>query len=172
MHTTRGTDPVLHHEVSQFLYREAALLDDGRFDDWLELLADDIAYEMPVRSTRARASGNGFADDMTYFSEDRESLAFRVQRLDTDFAWAEDPPSRTRRFVTNVEVEPTDLDHELTVRSNTLVYRTRADRPEPDVFSCARHDVLRDLAARFVIARRTIHIDQTVLGSHNLSIFF
>lgn len=172
MPTDQQVDPGLHHTVTLFLAREARLLDNGQFDEWLELFADDLQYRMPVRTTRSRASSDVFSDDMTYFDEDLASLTFRVKRLDTDFAWAEDPPSRTRRFVTNIEVEMGRDDGELAVRSNTLVYRNRADSTIPDLVSCARHDVLRDVGSRYLIARRTILVDQSVLGGYNLSIFF
>ncbi|MGQ0804373.1 MAG: aromatic-ring-hydroxylating dioxygenase subunit beta [Actinomycetota bacterium] len=155
----------------QFLYREADLLDTGRFDEWLGLLTDDVRYRMPVRATRSRSAGPGFDDAMDFFAEDHASLSMRVRRLDTEFAWAEDPPSRTRRFVTNVRVDPT-TDGELDVTSNVLVFRTRSDTSAPELFSCSRRDLLRDTATRLTIARRTIYLDQTVLGGYNLSIFF
>ncbi|MGH9025605.1 MAG: aromatic-ring-hydroxylating dioxygenase subunit beta [Acidimicrobiia bacterium] len=166
-----GPDPALHFQVEQFLYREAALLDDGLHDAWLALFAEDVNYQMPVRTTRARASGSGFDEEMGFFSEDHASLTMRVKRLDTEFAWAEDPPSRTRRLVTNVLVEP-GPDGELEVRSNVLVYRTRTDNAIPELFSCSRHDLLRPTGNGFAIARRTVYVDQTVLGGLNLSIFF
>ena len=40
---------LLEREVEQFLYMEAELLDDRRFSDWIELIADDIHYHMPIR---------------------------------------------------------------------------------------------------------------------------
>lgn len=169
--TRSGVDAGVHERVVRFLHVEADLLDDGRFDAWLALFTDDAQYRMPVRTTRSRAAGAGFEAAMDFFAEDAASLAMRVRRLGTDFAWAEDPPSRTRRFVTNIQVEPT-TDGELEARSNVLVYRTRSSETAPDLFSCARHDLLRDDGARLRIARRTVHLDQTVLGGHNLSIFF
>jgi 3-phenylpropionate/cinnamic acid dioxygenase small subunit len=167
--TSVGRDT--YDRAAQFLYYEADLLDTGRFDEWLELLTDDVEYRMPVRTTRSRAAGAGFDEAMDFFTEDSASLSMRVRRLDTEFAWAEDPPSRTRRFVTNVRVEPVS-DGELSVVSNVLIFRTRGDTAAPELFSCQRRDVLRDLGGRLVIARRTIYLDQTVLGGYNLSIFF
>jgi 3-phenylpropionate/cinnamic acid dioxygenase small subunit len=166
-----GADTPTHLRVARFLTFEANLLDEARFDEWLGLFTDDVQYRMPLRTTRSRAAGPGFEDGTDYFCEDAESLAMRVRRLQTDFAWAEDPPSRTRRFVTNIDVEPA-TDDGVGARSNVLVYRTRGSDTTPDLFSCARRDVLRDDGARLRIARRTIHLDQTVLGGHNLSIFF
>jgi 3-phenylpropionate/cinnamic acid dioxygenase small subunit len=167
--TSAGRDT--YDRAVQFLYYEADLLDTGRFDEWLELFSDDIEYRMPVRTTRSRAAGPGFEDAMDFFTEDSASLAMRVRRLDTEFAWAEDPPSRTRRFVTNIRVESAG-DGELDATSNVLIFRTRGDSAAPEMFSCRRSDVLRDRGERLVIARRTIYLDQTVLGGYNLSIFF
>lgn len=169
--TRSGVDAVLRERVVSFLYVEADVLDCGGFDTWLDMFTDDVQYRMPVRTTRSRAAGTGFEGAMDFFSEDAASLAMRVRRLGTDFAWAEDPPSRTRRFVANIQVAA-GTDGELEVRSNVLIYRTRGTETVPDFFSCARRDVLRDDGGRLRIARRTVYIDQTVLGGHNLSIFF
>ena len=108
-------------EVEQFLYREARLLDARRFDDWLDLLTDDIKYWMPLRSNRYPAYSKAISildgsryeegdlsheDELAIMDEDKDSLTRRIRRLDSGMAWAEDPPSRTRHFVSNVEVEP------------------------------------------------------------------
>src|ERR687886_582504 len=113
----------LVREVEQFLYREARLLDDRRFHEWLALL-----------------------------DETRESLAARVARLDTGMAWAEDPPSRTRHFVANIEVEAGDPKGEITVYSNFLVYRSRAET-EQDFYVGSRRDVLRRVEGVWKIAQ-------------------
>ena len=96
---------VLYGEIVEFLYREAELLDSNRFGDWLSLLAEDIHYVMPVRTTQFRAKGEGF-QDVAFFEENFASLRTRVKRLETDFAWAETPPSRTRHFITNILADP------------------------------------------------------------------
>ncbi len=92
-------------EVYSFLMREAELLDERREREWLEsCIADDVEYLMPVRENRERSEGVGFSDESFYFQDTRGSLELRVKRLETEYAWAEDPPSRTRHFVTNVRV--------------------------------------------------------------------
>ena len=50
----------LYGEVLEFLYREAELLDSNRYSDWLALFADDVLYEMPVRTTQYMSKGPGF----------------------------------------------------------------------------------------------------------------
>jgi len=161
----------LYGEIVEFLYREAELLDSNRFGDWLGLLAEDIHYVMPVRTTQFRAKGEGF-QDVAFFEENFVSLRTRVKRLETEFAWAETPPSRTRHFVTNVLTDPGDKSGEFQVRSSFMVARTRSDQGY-QLFTGQRQDVLRRSdAGDFKIAGRRILIDQTVLSGSNLSIFF
>ena len=157
------------------------MLDDRRYGEWLGLMAPDIKYEAPTRHTR-RSSGPGEKwqieaeleddDGLRFFEDDFAGLSMRVARLGTGMAWAEDPPSRTRHMITNVEVEEGDAGDELKVYSNFLVYRTRLEK-QRDVFAGQRRDVLRrqpDGALK--IAARTIIFDATVLPANNLSILF
>jgi PAH dioxygenase small subunit len=161
----------LYGDIVEFLYREAELLDAYRFRDWLELFAEDVHYVMPVRTTQFRATGSGF-HDVAFFEENLVSLRTRVERLQTEFAWAETPPSRTRHFVTNVLAESGAAANEIAVRSNFLVTRTRADHGH-QMFTGMRDDVLRrDSANVFKIARRRILVDETVITGTNLSILF
>lgn len=92
-----------YHEIVDLLLDEAALLDDRHHHEWLELLTDDVVYRVPVRVTSAHTLETS-TSTMDHFSEDMYSLRKRVLRFDTDHAWAEDPPSRTRRFITNIRV--------------------------------------------------------------------
>jgi 3-phenylpropionate/cinnamic acid dioxygenase small subunit len=87
----------LQYEVEQFLYAEAALLDARRYRDWLELLADDIHYWMPIRRTVTTADLDlefTKPGEMAYFDDDRPMLEMRVKKLEAGSAWSEDPPSR------------------------------------------------------------------------------
>ena len=173
-------------EVEQFLYREARLLDERRFHEWLELLTDDIHYWMGSRSNRYPKSSKAIsildpdryveddltkADELAILDEDKASLTSRVARLDTGMAWAEDPPSRTRHLITNIEVEQGDAAAEVKVYSNFMVYRSRAET-EQDFYVGARRDVLRRVAGAWKIAGRKITLDQNVLLAKNVSIFF
>jgi len=176
----------LLREIEQFLYREARLLDERRFAEWLDLFTDDVRYWMPVRSTRyprrskaiavldpARHEEEELAKDseLGIFDESKETLCRRVARLDTGMAWAEDPPSRTRHLVSNVEVEPGEHDGELKIYSSFLVFRSRGET-EQDFYVGARRDTLRNVDGAWKIARRTIILDQNVLLAKNVSIFF
>ena len=181
-----GMNEDVTREVEQFLYREARLLDDRRFHEWLELLTDDIHYWMGSRSNRYPKSSKAIAildpnryveddltkaDELAILDEDKASLSSRVARLDTGMAWAEDPPSRTRHLITNIEVEAGNAAAEVKVYSNFMVYRSRAET-EQDFYVGARRDVLRRVAGAWKIAGRKITLDQNVLLAKNVSIFF
>jgi 3-phenylpropionate/cinnamic acid dioxygenase small subunit len=170
-----GVGMELHFEIERFLVHEAKLLDDHRYDDWVELFADDVRYWMPTRTNRLgrdQAKERSGPGDVANFDEGKADLKRRVFRLNTGKAWAEDPPSRTRHLVTNVQAAAADADGEYDVTSAFLVYRNRADT-QVDVWVGERQDVLRRLApAAWQIARRTIVLDQSTVLSSNLSVFF
>jgi len=173
-------------EVEQFLYREARLLDERQFEQWLDLFTEDVRYWMPIRSTRYPRSSMAvtildqehYVDDeftsekeLAYFDESKDTLTRRVARLKTGMAWAEDPPSRTRHMLTNIEVAFGQTSSEVTVHSNFLVYRSRAET-EQNFYVGARQDLLRRTNGEWKIASRKLLLDQTVLAAKNLSIFF
>lgn len=161
----------LYGAIVAFLYREAELLDSYLFADWVELFAEDVRYEMPVRTNQMRSSGSGF-QEMTFFDDNIVSLRTRVKRLQTDTAWAETPPSRTRHFVSNILVSPGGKPDEWSVGLNFMVTRTRSDHGY-QMFTGRREDVLRSVGGGdFLIARRRILPDQTVLTATNLSVLF
>lgn len=156
--------------VHDFLDNEAELLDERRFEQWLDLFADDLLYQAPVRIT-AKRGHREVLDEIHHFDENKMSLGLRVRRLGTDVAWAEDPPSVTRRFLTNVKVGWGEASNEVTARTYLLLYRTRGDRGTHDLLSCVRDDVLRMVGDSFLIARRRAVLDQAVLGTKNLAVF-
>jgi 3-phenylpropionate/cinnamic acid dioxygenase small subunit len=167
-------DSDLRHEIEDFFFLEAELLDERRLREWLELFTDDLHYWMPVRANlleRPEAldqelSGPG---DSYYFNDTKKSLQIRVERLYLKNAWAEMPPSRTRRLISNVRLKK-DNGSEIEVYCNFLVYRTRMENDQ-DIFVGTRRDILRRIEGAMKIARRTIILDQAVLGSKNISIF-
>jgi phthalate 3,4-dioxygenase subunit beta len=167
-------DPA-HQAAHQFLVEEAALLDAADYAGWLGLLCDDIRYLMPVRVTTARGAGFDTLADMGHFDEDLYALRKRVQRLATDHAWTEDPPSRTRHFVTNVRTFPgrpvPNGGVAFRVESAVLLFRSRGDTREADLVSAGRTDMLRETAAGLRLARREILVDEAVLRTQNLAVF-
>ncbi len=155
----------------EFLVDEAAALDDNRVDDWLEMLHPEIDYRVPLRATRERAAGSGFSAEGYHLCETHDSLALRVERLSGDYAWAEDPPSRTRRLVTNFRVFAVDGSADLRVRSNLLLYRERLDETRPQLLSAEREDDLREAGGELRLARRLVLLDHAMLNTPNLGIF-
>ncbi|HEY3907481.1 MAG TPA: 3-phenylpropionate/cinnamic acid dioxygenase subunit beta [Streptosporangiaceae bacterium] len=158
-----------HQEAHQFLVEEAALLDAADYDGWLGLLTEDVEYLMPVRVTTARGAGFDSLGDMAHFDENLYSLRKRVQRFATEHAWAEDPPSRTRHFVSNVRTFLTGAD--LAVESALLLFRSRGDTREADLVSAGRSDLLRATPDGLRLARREITVDESVLRTQNLAVF-
>ncbi|MEE2851421.1 MAG: 3-phenylpropionate/cinnamic acid dioxygenase subunit beta [Actinomycetota bacterium] len=163
-----------HLEAHQFLVDEAYLLDAQQYEAWLDTLTDDVRYAMPVRVTTARGAGFDTSPGMDHFDEDKYSLSQRVARMGTEHAWAEDPPSRLRHFITNVRTfpgdDPEDPAH-LRVESAELLFRSRGDVNDSALMSCGREDVLRWCDDRWKLARRTIIADESVLRMQNLAVF-
>lgn len=169
--TTSGIPRETKAELEEFLYREALAVDERRFRDWLTFLADDIRYEVPVRVTRESNAAWELSPTSRIFDDDRDTLEVRVRRLETDFAWAEQPPSRTRHYVTNVLVDATDVDGEYLVSSNCFIYRSRGDSPTPSLYSLFRKDTIRRTGDGWELARRWAALDQSLINAHNMSIF-
>jgi ethylbenzene dioxygenase beta subunit len=155
------------------MHREAELLDEGQERAWLEeMVSRDVVYQVPLRQTVERARGAGWVPGTYHLDERYGSLETRVARNETAFAWAEDPPSRIRHFVTNIRVAE-DADGSIRARSNLLIYRTRQDAVNPQMLSGERQDILvRDDSGALRLRQRVVLLDLTAIGTHNLSIFF
>ncbi|GBC82744.1 Biphenyl dioxygenase subunit beta [bacterium HR10] len=160
----------LEQEVSRFLIKEAELLDNHAYEEWLSLLTPDVRYIVPVQVTQEQGVPSRPTSGMAHLDEDYTSLEMRVRRLKSARAWAENPPSRTRHFVTNVRVEPGDREGELKVRSNVLLWRSRGDEPHADLLSAERHDLLRRVEGQWKIAQRVVILDQAVVNTRSLSV--
>ncbi len=186
----RGADPVsagasdlarllLKQEIEEFLYGEADLLDERRYEEWLDLLTEDARYWMPMRRnvppddlerefTREGA-------DVNWFDEGKETLARRVGQILTGVHWAEEPPSRICHMVSNVQIlratPPGPSPSEVAVKCRFLVYRNRVET-ETDILVGKREDLLRKVDGDWKIARRKIVLDQSVLLAKNLTFFF
>lgn len=159
----------LERECAAFLYREAELLDRWQFDDWLKLLSPSVEYRIPVRNTLRKSAGDGFSRKAFLMDEDFGSLKLRVKRIGSDYAWSENPRTRTRRMVSNLRVTQTAEGVE--VISNIAVYCHRGDEPRPAVFTGERQDVLERPADGLRLRRRLVLLDTTVIGTDAFSIF-
>lgn len=162
----------LQYEVEQFLYREAALLDDRDLRPWLDLFADDARYAVFFRETvqpRDLSSAAQSSPEVQLFEDDKRFLELRVRRLETRLAHAEQPPSFTRHLITNVRVEPRD-EIECAVRASFAVYQTRLDLAQ-NVFFGRREDLLRREDEGFRIVRRKVVLDASTVA-RTITIFF
>jgi 3-phenylpropionate/cinnamic acid dioxygenase small subunit len=157
--------------IANFLHREARLLDERRYDEWLALLDENMIYEMPLTMTRERAEQDrAFDREMEYFAENLASLTMRVERLKTDYAWAEDPPTRTRHMIGNLEISSGDEPGRYDARCAFVVFANRGNRPTWEQLVGHRRDVLVRRSAGLRLARRTLFLDQAVLGANSISI--
>lgn len=107
-------------EVEDLLYKEAALLDEWRLEEWLELLSDDAVYEIPPTDVPEGDARN----TLFIIADDAVRIRSRVKQLLGKSAWAENPQSRTRRMISNVRVLGADGDRILAT-ANFAVHRMR-----------------------------------------------
>lgn len=160
-------------EVEQFFFLEAALLDQRRFDEWLGLFSQDVLYWVPIRRTKTlkeRATEFTGPSQMSFMKDNLALLTMRVQRLKTGYAWAEDPPSRVRRMLSNIRIVAMDKN-EMEVEVNFRIYRSRLEH-DVDEWVGYRHDRLRREGDGLKICQRSVFLEHTVLTSPNLSTFF
>jgi 3-phenylpropionate/cinnamic acid dioxygenase small subunit len=140
----------LQQQIEAFLYHEAELLDERRYEDWLTLLADDVRYWMPMRRNvkfgELEREFTRTGQDINWFDEGKDTLTRRVQQILTGVHWAEEPLSRLCHMVSNVQllhVTPSVAEPaEVTVKCRFLVYRNRVET-ETDILVGKREDVLR-----------------------------
>ena len=159
-------------ELMQFYIREAWLLDQRKFKEWLTLFTDDVLYFMPRRKNVPRREAHRELTpqgDLAILEEDKRYLEMRVARLETGMAWAEDPPSRTRHLIGNLEAAPRD-NGEVEAKTAFLVYRSHLETDHQLLSGC-REDSLRKIEGGWRVARRTIILDANVLLDKNLSLF-
>lgn len=171
MSATRGAE--LQYEIEQFLYREAELLDQHRYQEWFDLFADDAHYWVPIRDTTTQQP-DGIPPEgevrVAHFDDDKRALQMRLTRLQSGLAHSESPPSRTRRLVGNVRIEPLREGGELLVRSNFMLFQSRRESAE-FLFAGEREDRLRNAGDAWLIVRRKVILDHNVLP-RALSVFF
>ena len=166
---------VLKDEVERFLYHEAALLDERRYEEWIDLMANDIHYFMPIRKNIKfgdwEHENSDPSSEISWFDEGKEVLEGRVRQLLTGVHWAEEPVSRIRHIVSNIRILGVD-DDTITVSDNFLVWHNRL-LEEVNLFVGRRDHVLRrDPETGFKVAKRSILLDQNVLLAKVVTFFF
>ena len=166
---------VLKDEVEQFLYNEAALLDERRYEEWIDLMAEDIHYFMPIRKNVKFGEwdheNSDPAKEISWFDEGKDVLEGRVRQLMTGVHWAEEPVSRIRHIISNIRVTDVQGD-EIHTSDNFFIWHNRL-LEEVNLFAGTRDNVLRrDPETGFKVVNRTILLDQNVLLAKVVTFFF
>ena len=144
-------------EVEDFLFHEAALLDEWRLDEWLRLLTDDAVYRVPSNDRPE----SDHREALFTIADDIHRIRARVQRLKDPHAHAESPPSRTRRIISNVRIVGRQP---LCVEANFVIYRFRRNDDVRAYVGRYRYELcLRD--KRLLIAKREAILDAMELAS-------
>lgn len=148
----------LREKVEDFLYEEAALLDDWRLDDWLALFDDGARYAVPALE-KPRSDPR---ETLGIIDDDMLRLRARVARLQGRHAYREFPWSRTRRLISNVRITRVPEAAELLISANFLVYRIRGKSIDPFI---GRYEYrLREQEGGFKILSRRAELDLEVLS--------
>lgn len=168
-----AADDLQLRQIERFYAREARLLDEERFTEWYDLLADDLFYWMPLRENRFRRDKRAQLDPaaMAFFDERKADIAVRLGRLSSNLVWTEDPPTRHVYIISNVEAFATDTDGEWEVHSTFVQYRNRSEHDQTTLHG-RRRDLLRERSNGFEIVRRLILLPQSILLTKNLTSFF
>ena len=168
-------DFVLRLEIEDFLWHEADLLDEFRYEEWLDLLTDDMSYWMPIReNVPSREMENEVMPEdsgLSWYTDDKPTLVNRVGQIRTHVHWADEPFSRVSHLISNIRVLGWNGPDEVRVKCRFVFYRNRhAD--EESTFIGKRIDTLRRTDDGWKIARREIYLDQSVMLFKNFTNFF
>lgn len=161
-------------ELTQVLHREAQLLDDGRYEDWLALLDPQVRYAAPVpvdtlgEPSEAEPGGG---PRLWLFDDGLGQLELRVAKIRTGLPQTENPASRVVRLIGTVTVDPTGTPDEYLVRSAFILYRHRRQR-QVEVIAGHRHDLWRSTSDGWRLASRQIHFAANVLPTKSLSLLY
>lgn len=160
-----------YNRLLETLYDEAAALDERRFDDWVAMLSEDLRYTAPIRLTRTGPTRDrDVMRTMYHFDDTYASILMRTGRLQKS-AFAEDPPSRCRRFVSNVRIAEAETVGDYEVVSYLFLERSRGDNPDNERTTAERRDIWRQSGSGFKLVTREIIVDQSVLSMSNFAIF-
>ena len=162
----KAVDNDLFVEIQRFLFREASLLDRRDYSAWLSLATEDVHYRVTAAVTRdAGAAPVRYA----IVDENLTGLKSRIDQISNPrLTRAENPPSLTRRMVTNIDAYHAEKQEEFSVTSYLLAYRSRQSAPEGGFYVAVRHDTLRR-RSDWQIAKRDVHLDHIMLFDGSLS---
>lgn len=165
-------DADTHYAIEAHYRAEVRFWQSGMYREWLhDMVAHDIHYWMPVYEQRYRRDRRAEPgpDDAAIYNDDYGELEQRVERLYTGTVWMEDPPSKIRYFISNVEAFDTG-GGEYEVLSNILVHRNRRQL-EVTTHTLGREDRLRRDGDGFKVFRRKLMVDARVVQDKNLYFF-
>jgi p-cumate 2,3-dioxygenase subunit beta len=155
------TTVITREQVEDFLYAEAALLDEWRLDEWLALFDPERGgYYMP---TTDHPDGD-HNTDLFLIADDMPKLCSRVEQLLSGLTWAENPRSRTRHMISNVRILGSEGEV-LSVAANFVVYRMRFQNIDPYIGSY-RYKLIPRGGASFAIVERRVILDLEALRPH------
>lgn len=158
----------IYYEIQQFLYHEAGLLDRRDYAAWLRVLTEDVRYIVT-----AKVSRDAGASEIEYaiVDESQTGLNARIAQIsNARLTRAENPPSFTRRLVSNIQASPGERTGEFRVTSSFITYRVRPGAPEGGFYVGERSDLLRKSAQGWRLARRHARLDQTMIMDGALSV--
>lgn len=171
-------------DVEQFYFREARMLDNREYLQWICLVAEDVRYTMPVRHSCAVDVSKKDTEELLSVDQDTSSglapphrdedytmLYVRAMRAFKPNSWTDVPPVRTRRFISNVEVLPGEEPNSYKCYSNLMLSYSR-HRDDNHLYAAQRCDLLRVVDGDFRIARREVLIDWNVVTAPSLGLFF
>lgn len=160
------------HEIEHFYFREARLFNGHCYREWLHTMVDErIHYWMPIFEERLRNDRRPQPELLpAIFDEDYADLDDRIARLETGLVWTEDPPSRIRHLITNVEAYEGSESGQIDAYSNFLVCRNRLEREET-ILVGGREDRLVRRGQELRLLKRTIIVPQRVVQDTNLYYF-
>jgi p-cumate 2,3-dioxygenase subunit beta len=157
--TVATRNVVTRAQVEDFLYHEAALLDEWKLDEWEALLTDDAGYYVPPNDKL----DSDHRSTLFTIADDRERIRQRIIRIKDPNCHAEYPKSRTRRMVGNVRIVGVDGDL-VTVTANFVCYRFRRHERVREYVGGYQH-ILKIAGDSFRIKERRVLIDAHELGS-------
>ncbi|BBG24995.1 aromatic-ring-hydroxylating dioxygenase subunit beta [Sulfuracidifex tepidarius] len=149
-------DCKLKDSVVNFLVNEMKLLEEGKCEEWLTLLTDDVSYTMEttLNSLHTKVEGK----DISIFRDNKMSLSIRCEKSRTAYDWIETPPSKVRYHPSKVIIKGDQ--REVEVETSLLVYVYRNGKSQ--VISMLRKDTLSFTDGKLMLRRRKIEFDADI----------